>query len=313
MKNPVNIDSVVINGEVCTGCALCVDVCPHRLLALKKGKAVFDNGQDQDCMECGHCAAICPLEAVSVEGVSAILDFQTFPEKLKVLKPEECDCSSLVQLMRSRRSCRKYTSQPVETALLEDLVKIGITAPSGTNSQSWDFVILPTRADVEALGNLTADFYRKLNSQAANPLYRLLAKFFANDALNRYYQNYYQSVAEALREWDEDGVDRLFHGATAAIVVTGRKDASCPAEDALLATQNILLAAHTMGLGSCLIGFAVEAVKRSTSARAALAMAGNEEIYSVIALGYPAVTFRQVAGRKEVQPRVLHLAGALVR
>lgn len=309
MKKPVNIDSVVIDEEVCTGCGLCVEACPHRLLTLSNGKAVVDREHSQGCMECGHCEALCPLQAVSVEGVSAILDFQTFPEKLKVLRPEECDCGSLVQLMRSRRSCRNYTSHTVELPLLEDLVKIGTTAPSGTNSQSWDFVILPTRDDVEALGDLTADFYRNLNAQAANPLYRLLARFFAGDALGRYYHNYYQTVTEALREWDEERVDRLFHGATAAIIVTGRKDASCPAEDALLATQNILLAAHTMGLGSCLIGFAVEAIRRSGKARSALAMAGYEEVYSVIALGYPAVKFRQVAARKEVQPRVLHLAG----
>lgn len=308
MKNPVNIESVVIDGEVCTGCGLCVEACPHRLLSITEGRALLDDGHGQGCMECGHCAAICPLEAVSVEGLTGVLGFQTFPEKLKVLGPEECDCASLVQLMRSRRSCRSYTRQTVELQLLEDLVKVGITAPSGTNSQSWDFVILPTRKDVEALGNLTADFYRSLNSQAANPFYRLLARVFAGDALGRYYRNYYPTVEEALREWKEAGADRLFHGATAAIVVTGRKDASCPAEDALLATQNILLAAHAMGLGSCLIGFAVEAIRRSRPARSALAMGGYEEVYSVIALGYPAVKFRQVAGRKEVQPRVLHLA-----
>ena len=61
-------------------------------------------------------------------------------------------------------------------------------------------------------------------------------------------------------------MDRLFHGAAAAILVTGRRQASCPAEDALLATQNILLAAHAMGLGSCLIGFAVEAMRRDPGA-----------------------------------------------
>ena len=48
--------------------------------------------------------------------------------------------------------------------------------------------------------------------------------------------------------------DQLFHGSTAAILTGSNPGVSCPAEDAPLATQNILLAAHSIGLGSCLIG-----------------------------------------------------------
>ena len=107
--------------------------------------------------------------------------------------------------------------------VLEDLVKIGTTAPSGTNSQSWNFVILPTRGDVQVLGGMVADYYRKLNRLAENPLLRFMVRIIGGDSLGRYYRRYHDSVAEALREWDEKGTDRLFHGAVAAILVTGRK------------------------------------------------------------------------------------------
>ena len=93
----------------------------------------------------------------------------------------------------------------------------------------------------------------------------------------------------------------------AAILVTGKKDASCPAEDALLATQNILLAAHAMGLGSCLIGFVVEAMRRDAKLRRQIGIADDEEIYSVIALGYPAVNYLRPANRKVVVPRIVKL------
>jgi nitroreductase len=235
------------------------------------------------------------------------LGLRTIEERLVVVPPGTTDTSELVALMRSRRSCRKYRNNEIERAMLEDLVKIGTTAPSGTNSQLWNFIVVPKRADLLGLGEMVADYYRKLNRFAENPLLRLLLRIFGGDGLGRYYRRYYESVAEALRDWDEKGTDRLFHGAAAAILVTGKKAASCPAEDALLATQNILLAAHAMGLGSCLIGFVVEAMRRDTVLKKRVGIAADEEIYSVIALGYPAVNYLRPANRQVVEPRILSL------
>jgi nitroreductase len=165
--------------------------------------------------------------------------------------------------------------------------------------------ICPYRAIVLVKGRV--EYYRKLNRLAANPLLRFIIKIIGRDSLGQYYHRYSGSVAEALREWEETGTDRLFHGAVAAILVTGKKDASCPAEDVLLATQNILLAAHVMGLGSCLIGFAVHAIRRDPALKKRVGITDDEEIYSVIALGYPAVTYLRPANRKVVVPRIIGL------
>lgn len=299
--------TVRIDRDRCSRCGLCTTVCPHRLLHLDDECVVVGDG---NCMGCGHCQAICAAGAVAIDGLSARLGLQRIEEHLTAIAPGEYDCDELVRLMRSRRSCRNYSRRPVELALLEDLVRVATTAPSGTNSQSWDFVILPGRGDVEVLGGQTAEFYRQLNRRAANPLIRLLAGPVAGRALAAYYRNHAQAVAQALRDWDEAGVDRLFHGAPAAILVTGKRWASCPAEDALLATQNILLAAHALGLGTCLIGYVVEAMRRSRRIRRLMALAADEEVYSVIGIGYPAVRYGQVAGRRPVRPRVLHLSSA---
>lgn len=235
------------------------------------------------------------------------LGLQTVLESENVISPGASDVAELVCLMRSRRSCRNYLEKPVPNALMEDLVKIGTTAPSGTNSQSWKFTIVPTRADLLVFCGKVADFYRRLNRLAARPVLRFIVKVGFGDGLGRYYRRYYESVAGALQEWDENGTDRLFHGAVAAILVSGEKEASCPGEDALLATQNILLAAHSMGLGTCLIGFVVEAMRRDSKLRKLAGITDKEEVYSVIALGYPAIDYLRPANRKIVVPRILHL------
>lgn len=295
------MEQVIIDRQKCTGCGVCADVCPYRTIAMVDGRAEYGR---TGCFLCGHCRAVCPADAVRLPEQLVRLGLVTMAENVEAVMPGRTNGPDLVALMRSRRSCRKYREQTVPLEMLVDLVKIGTTAPSGTNSQGWNFVVLPTRADLLVLGGQVAGYYRKLNRLAANPLARWLVKIAAGDSLGRYYRNHYGSVADALRQWDEEGTDRLFHGATAAILVTGRRDASCPAEDALLATQNILLAAHAMGLGSCLIGFAVEAMRRSQAIKEKMAIPAAEEIYSVIALGVPAVTFFRPAGRKPVTPRI---------
>ncbi len=299
------MEQISIDTGKCTGCGACVENCPYQAIVMRDAKAEYTL---KECFLCGHCQAVCPVAAVHLTDLPVRLGLGTIEESDGAVAPGTTNVSELVTLMRSRRSCRKYQDRPIIPAILEDLVKIGTTAPSGTNSQSWNFIVIPTKADLVIFGGMVAGYYRKLNRLAANPVLRFAMQIFAGDNLGRYYRRYYHSVAEALSEWDGKGIDRLFHGAVAAILVTGSKEASCPAEDALLATQNILLAAHAMGLGSCLIGFAVEAVRREPGLGKRIGIADGEELYSVIALGYPAVTYHRPANRKVVVPRFLSLA-----
>jgi nitroreductase len=148
-----------------------------------------------------------------------------------------------------------------------------------------------------------AGFFKRLNRLAENRLVRGGLRLFGKRELSDYYRDYYRSVQEGLSEWEHHGRDRLFHGARAAILVGSKPGGSCPVEDALLATQNILLAAHTLGLGSCLVGFAVSAMEKDAAIRSAVGIPRGERVHAVIALGYPAETYLRVAGRKKAAVR----------
>ncbi len=298
------VDSLpVIDLERCISCGLCIDICPDRIVT---ASAAGVPGVTADsCMGCGHCAAICPVDAVSMPGLLTDLGLVNVSAPLTCASRENLEIGPLLQLMRSRRSCRAFKPDHLKLSLLTDLARIGTTAPSGTNCQGWQFILLPERGDVIALGELTAQFYRRLNSKAANPLYRLAARLFYGGRLDSYYHRYYRTVKEGLADWYERGTDRLFHGAPAAIVVAADRSSSCPGEDALLATQNILLAAESMGIATCLIGFVVEAAKNDKKIAALLLLGSSETIYSVIGCGYAVHSFRRYAGRKAVPPRIV--------
>lgn len=257
-------------------------------------------------MACGHCQAACPVSAIAVAGVDNLLGLTTIEEKVGLKQADGIDAANLVHVMRSRRSCRNYTEDPVDRNVLEDLIRVGTTAPSGTNSQGWTFSVVPTRDDMLELGAVTSDFYRKLNKQAESSFLRFFAKIFLQDSLGKYYRQYYPMIAEGLRRWEQEGYDLLFHGAPSAILVSGKNSASCSAEDAMLASQNILLGAHSLGLGTCLIGFVVEAAKRDGSLRQSIELPKDETLYSVIAIGHPNEKYCRPAGRKKVTPRYLH-------
>jgi nitroreductase len=275
-----------------------VEVCPTDTLSVINGKAVVTG---EDSLLCGQCAAVCPHEAVRVRGVEDVV-LETIAEG--------SETDALVRLMRSRRSCRLYKEDPVDRAVLEDLVKIGITAPSGTNDQLWTFTIVPDRASMLRLAETIAEFFRRLNVMAESATRRLLARLFTDDALGDYYRENYARVKEALKEWDKTGRDQLFHGATAGIVVGMRPGASCPGEDALLATQNILLACEALGLGTCLIGFAVRAMRHEPEIKRVIGIPDEERVHAVIAIGHPNVEYARPAGRKPPLVRHFSAGGA---
>jgi nitroreductase/NAD-dependent dihydropyrimidine dehydrogenase PreA subunit len=289
--------TTVIDAEKCNGCELCVKVCPSDTIRMQDGKARVTGDRS---LQCGHCAAVCPVDAVRVDAIDPhSLSFDNFDLKDRWLPHGDFDTAHLVHLMASRRSCRNYTDQLVDRSILADLVKIGTTAPSSTNCQKWTFTVLPDRSAVNEFGQHIGLFFKKLNRLAEKRLICKALKLIGKPELEYYYREFYQSVKEGLKAYELHGRDLLFHGAPAVIVVATRPGGSGRMEDALLASQNVLLAAHSIGLGTCLIGFAVEAMKYDTTIQQFITIPAEETVCSVIAVGYPDERYEGLTGRKK--------------
>jgi len=297
---PVTTD---VNHELCIGCGLCLTVCPSDTLEIKDGKCHVTGPRS---LGCGHCQAVCPTEAIRVQSLDPDnLALSTVKASGRWIKHGDFDTGALVDLMRSRRSCRNYKERPVPLELLHDLVKIGTSAPSGTNEQAWSFTVLPTREAVMKVGEATMTFFKKLNKMAGQAWLRGGLKLVGRPELAAYHAEYAERVAEAIVEYEKTGKERLFHGATAAILVGSCPGSSTPIEDALLAAQNILLAAHAQGLGTCLVGFVVEAAKNDKRVGVAAGIPADEKLHAVIALGWPREKYKRQVARPTPLVRVV--------
>lgn len=296
------LNTTTVDHELCVGCGLCVAECPRDTLELVDGKAVATG---EHSMGCDHCAAVCPEGAIEVGFVDGdATALKTLEVGDTWLPYGEYPASDLVRLMRSRRSCRQFRPDPVPLDVLHDLVRIGMAAPSGTNSQLWTFTIVPDRAAMERFGDGVLGFFRKLNKMVEKRTARLASRFMKGDPLNTYADTYYERIRDGIREYDELGTDLLFRGAPSAIIVGTEPGATTPVEDALLASQNILLAAHAMGYGTCLVGFAVAAMKKKPRIKQIVGIPDDEKVHAVIVVGKPAHSFARVTRRGTATIRV---------
>jgi NAD-dependent dihydropyrimidine dehydrogenase PreA subunit len=93
MKDMIYLPGVVtlsLSEEKCTGCGMCIKVCPHAVFEISGKRAGITN--KDYCMECGACALNCPSGAISVKsGVGCAAGIIN-----GILRNSEptCDCSA---------------------------------------------------------------------------------------------------------------------------------------------------------------------------------------------------------------------------
>ncbi len=255
------MNHIRIDHEKCIGCSLCVNDCPSAHLYLEKGKA---NAQASGCIECGHCFAICPVYAVSIEGYPCVDE--------PVTPMTEFDSDKLLSAMKSRRTIRSFTAQPIEEEKLERILEAGRYSPTGTNAQGVLFTILGGRQkEAEAI---CVNLFRKMK-KSASPFSKYLKRMEISD-------------------------DFFFKGAPTVIVVSAKSGI-----DAGLASSYMELMAYNQGLGVLYSGFFVVCTKLSRKLKSLLELPPGHEAVSCLVIGYPGVTYQRIPPRREQRVRKL--------
>jgi ferredoxin len=92
MNNMIYLKDVVtlqLDENKCTGCGMCLDVCPHQVFKMNSRHVVIKNRDA--CMECGACSRNCPVDAISVE--SGVGCAAAVINSMLGRKNSECSCS----------------------------------------------------------------------------------------------------------------------------------------------------------------------------------------------------------------------------
>lgn len=122
---------IKINDKKCIGCGICAGDCAANNIRLENGKACVVLN---DCIMCGHCVAVCPMEAVSISG------YETGP-KAKAgdirLNPD-----NVLDVIRFRRSVRQFQDKKIPHNVLEQILEAGRLTHTAKNMQDVSFAVL---------------------------------------------------------------------------------------------------------------------------------------------------------------------------
>jgi nitroreductase len=184
-----------------------------------------------------------------------------------------------VDAIYGRRAIREFKDAPIAREEINGLIEAAIQAPSGVNRQPWSFVVVEGRPTLARWSKL-AKTHLLQSGALAEP---------------------------GLREHLTSQDFNMFYNAPVLVVICATDADQMSMKDCCLAAQNLMLAAHDRGMGSCWIGFS-EAWLGSAEGKAELGVPSNYVPVAPIILGRPAFS----PPRPHRNPAVVHWIGKVM-
>jgi nitroreductase len=237
------------------------------------------NAKRNSCINCGHCIAVCPTNAITMDdhNMDEIMDYkeETF----------QIDPGHLLNFIKFRRSVRRFKNQEIPEDVLKNIMEAGRFTATGSNRQNVSYIVV--QKEMNALRSLAL---KHLNEMAQ----AILKKDPSNSAMVQFARRW---EAQYLADQQQPGAqDGLFYNATALILLVSDSPV-----DASLAASNMELLAAAQGIGSFYGGFFMRVAQHNREIKETLGIQENQEVMVCMALGYPDVTYLRTVPRKEAE------------
>ncbi len=312
VKGGLQADAVNTEGSRCFGCGM---EAPEFTGLKYFGKI---------CIACHNCEAVCPREALSFPSFYKVTegrwayDFdypktpgEGMPNPLMKEKPVpfesiRSELTGVEQVIYTRRSTRVYKPDAVPKELIQRVLEAGRFAPSAGNCQGWKFVVVTDRELLDELSASTVKFlgiFTKLY-QGKGPLRTGLKKTLALIKPNSIDQRPMVAIQALMTpKFGEGQLDVFFNAPAAVFLLTHHLHISEPNLGMGICAQNMVLAAHSLGLGTCYVGFVSNALNMDPFTKKKFrAKLGIEWPYDIVGtvftLGYPAIKLDKPVDRE---------------
>lgn len=279
-----------IDHAKCTRCDLCKNICPCGIFR-RDGNAAMqvDPAAGLGCVGCGHCEMICPADAVQVTGRNLRPD-HLFPRPAPRATP-----AALEALMQSRRSIRNFRNEPVPRELLERIVTMATSAPMGLPPWDIGVAVLSIPERVKEVSSAVRTGYKimpKIFNRVVLALLRPLLGKVKHDWFSGFLLPFANLIATSANK------DRVMYDAPAALIFHGSPYAD--AADCTIACTYAMLAAESLGLGSCMLGSVSPILGRNRELMERVGIPAGHKPQLVLLVGYPKYEFRKSIRREFV-------------
>ena len=321
----------VLDAEKCNGCGRCVKSCPIQLLELFEKKSRPNGRYDHfRCITCQNCAAVCPQGAINIEGDYRVekgfwkndhlfSGGKTPPAPIAGMEKTPFDeieplLTETEKVIYKRRSNRMYRKKPVSREMIRRVIEAGRFAPSAGNNQPWKFVVVDDRSLID-----------QINEKCKKALYWVSWLTLPHPWINKKTPG---DAKASLAPWQQavlplliklktgeieprarGGINAassdpkydIFFGAPCLVLLLADKRGIGDIDlDIGICGQNMVLAAHSLGLGTCYVSLA-KAISFFPDLKKMLKIEEPFKIITSLVIGWPQGKIDNIVKREEAR------------
>lgn len=285
---------IIVDVDSCTKCNACVKEC--RFYSFDSDVLCLDKEADEYCIECGKCVAVCPVNAIRLKFYN--------DEILRDVPAKEDlpSFDSLINLFQTRRSLRYFNDKSVPKELIENILNIAARySPTGHNQENVYFTIVQDRELLKKLSDECTTQDKNLVEKFEDPQGRESLKKAFSPSLMKKIEEVIPSFKRALKMIKQG--KEVWRRDAELIIIHSPKDALTLIENCSLAANHIMLAAETLGLGTCSLGYITYFFNLYRSVAKIVKLPSKHVAGYTLAIGYPKAQYYRIPARKPLKAK----------